>query len=223
MTSWAVDLSGHRAAFVDAQIRVGGIVLHMYTHACRRLRRRRRRSSRPTPSLASPRPIFSKNSSSRPYLGAMAERSAPEAKPVVRSRMVSGLHARTRVATHGIGRRRRVMLCSRTSHPHRRLPIRVARVLSGRGASDVNGQAVPASAKSASRDSRCSTAPCRQSDATRRIRRQGTMCKVLNKHHAGIPAGAIYIGRGSKWGNPFRIGTGWRSGGRHRQARAVAG
>lgn len=32
------------------------------------------------------------------------------------------------------------------------------------------------------------------------------MCKVLNKHHAGIPAGAVYIGRGSKWGNPFRIG-----------------
>jgi len=31
------------------------------------------------------------------------------------------------------------------------------------------------------------------------------MCRVLNKHHAGIPAGAIYIGRGSKWGNPFRI------------------
>ena len=27
------------------------------------------------------------------------------------------------------------------------------------------------------------------------------MCKVLNKHHAGVPAGAIYIGRGSKWGN----------------------
>ena len=32
------------------------------------------------------------------------------------------------------------------------------------------------------------------------------MCKVLNRHHAGIPAGAIYIGRGSKWGNPIRIG-----------------
>ena len=33
------------------------------------------------------------------------------------------------------------------------------------------------------------------------------MCRVLNKHHAGLPAGAIYIGRGSKWGNPFRIGS----------------
>ena len=32
------------------------------------------------------------------------------------------------------------------------------------------------------------------------------MCKVLNKHQAGIPATAVYIGRGSKWGNPFRIG-----------------
>ena len=32
------------------------------------------------------------------------------------------------------------------------------------------------------------------------------MCKVLNKHATGIPAGAAYIGRGSKWGNPFRIG-----------------
>ncbi len=32
------------------------------------------------------------------------------------------------------------------------------------------------------------------------------MCKVLNKHKAGVPDGAVYIGRGSKWGNPFRIG-----------------
>ena len=32
------------------------------------------------------------------------------------------------------------------------------------------------------------------------------MCKVLNKHHAGVPAGAVYIGRGSTWGNPFRLG-----------------
>lgn len=29
---------------------------------------------------------------------------------------------------------------------------------------------------------------------------------VLNKHKHGIPAGAIYIGRGSRWGNPFVIG-----------------
>jgi hypothetical protein len=32
------------------------------------------------------------------------------------------------------------------------------------------------------------------------------MCKVLNKHHVGVPADAVYIGRGSKSGNPFRIG-----------------
>lgn len=32
------------------------------------------------------------------------------------------------------------------------------------------------------------------------------MCKVLNKRSSGEAAGAIYIGRGSKWGNPFRIG-----------------
>ena len=31
------------------------------------------------------------------------------------------------------------------------------------------------------------------------------MCRVLNKR-AGIQHGAIYIGRGSKWGNPFVIG-----------------
>ena len=33
------------------------------------------------------------------------------------------------------------------------------------------------------------------------------MCRVLNKHAAGGHHGAIYIGRGSKWGNPFRIGA----------------
>jgi hypothetical protein len=32
------------------------------------------------------------------------------------------------------------------------------------------------------------------------------MCRVLNRHHAGVPASAVYIGRGLKWGNPFRIG-----------------
>ncbi|MFX7764406.1 DUF4326 domain-containing protein, partial [Acinetobacter baumannii] len=29
--------------------------------------------------------------------------------------------------------------------------------------------------------------------------------EVLNKYKSGIPTGAVYIGRGSKWGNPFRI------------------
>ena len=32
------------------------------------------------------------------------------------------------------------------------------------------------------------------------------MCRVLNKHTDVIPAGAKYIGRGSKWGNRFIIG-----------------
>ena len=32
------------------------------------------------------------------------------------------------------------------------------------------------------------------------------MPHVLNKHKHGIPAGAVYIGRPSKWGNPFEIG-----------------
>jgi hypothetical protein len=32
------------------------------------------------------------------------------------------------------------------------------------------------------------------------------MCRVLNKHHDQIPADAVYIGRPSKWGNPFVIG-----------------
>lgn len=30
--------------------------------------------------------------------------------------------------------------------------------------------------------------------------------KVKNKHHGNIPKDAIYIGRGSKYGNPFIIG-----------------
>lgn len=32
------------------------------------------------------------------------------------------------------------------------------------------------------------------------------MARVLNKYKEGIPAGAVYIGRPSKWGNPFVIG-----------------
>jgi hypothetical protein len=32
-------------------------------------------------------------------------------------------------------------------------------------------------------------------------------CKVLNKHTDQKPATAVYIGRGSKWGNPFKIGV----------------
>ena len=29
---------------------------------------------------------------------------------------------------------------------------------------------------------------------------------VVNKHHGNIPSNAVYIGRGSMWGNPFVIG-----------------
>ena len=32
------------------------------------------------------------------------------------------------------------------------------------------------------------------------------MPKVYNKHHKDAPDGAVYVGRGSKWGNPFVIG-----------------
>ena len=32
------------------------------------------------------------------------------------------------------------------------------------------------------------------------------MNNILNKHKDNIPKDAVYIGRGSKWGNPFIIG-----------------
>lgn len=32
---------------------------------------------------------------------------------------------------------------------------------------------------------------------------------LLNKHRDQIPANAVYIGRGSKWGNPYPIGPKW--------------
>ena len=32
------------------------------------------------------------------------------------------------------------------------------------------------------------------------------MPKVLNKHIDKIPPGAVYVGRPSKWGNPYNIG-----------------
>ena len=33
------------------------------------------------------------------------------------------------------------------------------------------------------------------------------MCRVINIRHRTGSADEIYIGRGSKWGNPFRIGS----------------
>jgi hypothetical protein len=32
--------------------------------------------------------------------------------------------------------------------------------------------------------------------------------KVWNKRDPDVPTGAIYVGRPTKWGNPFRIGSG---------------
>lgn len=32
------------------------------------------------------------------------------------------------------------------------------------------------------------------------------MPKILNKYHSGVPEGSVYIGRGSPYGNPFKIG-----------------
>lgn len=32
------------------------------------------------------------------------------------------------------------------------------------------------------------------------------MPKVLNKSVSGLPKGAVYVGRPSKWGNPYLIG-----------------
>ena len=31
---------------------------------------------------------------------------------------------------------------------------------------------------------------------------------LFNKHHGDAPPNAVYIGRGSEWGNPFPIGQG---------------
>ena len=33
------------------------------------------------------------------------------------------------------------------------------------------------------------------------------MVSVLNRRFSGVPEGAAYIGRGSRWGNPFKIGA----------------
>src|SRR5436190_17509659 len=55
---------------------------------------------------------------------------------------------------------------------------------------------------------RQSTVTMRLSKRSRKtaIRRKYSMPKVLNKRDSGLPKGAIYVGRPSKWGNPFRAG-----------------
>lgn len=32
------------------------------------------------------------------------------------------------------------------------------------------------------------------------------MPRVLNRREAGVPEGAVYVGRPSRWGNPFKVG-----------------
>lgn len=32
------------------------------------------------------------------------------------------------------------------------------------------------------------------------------MPKVYNRHHRDAPSGAVFVGRPTRWGNPFRIG-----------------
>lgn len=36
--------------------------------------------------------------------------------------------------------------------------------------------------------------------------------RVLNRRRAGVPRGAVYVGRPTKWGNPFPVGEHGRSG-----------
>src|SRR5882724_7414423 len=52
----------------------------------------------------------------------------------------------------------------------------------------------------------CAPGPRPAGSSPQRKIRSKAMCEVLNKHHAGVPAGAVYVGRGGKWGNPFRTG-----------------
>lgn len=33
-----------------------------------------------------------------------------------------------------------------------------------------------------------------------------TQPRIHNRHHHSAPSDAVYVGRGTKWGNPFRIG-----------------
>ena len=33
-----------------------------------------------------------------------------------------------------------------------------------------------------------------------------TVPRVHNRHHHSAPSGAVYVGRGTKWGNSFQIG-----------------
>lgn len=43
--------------------------------------------------------------------------------------------------------------------------------------------------------------------------------RVLNKRRDGIPPGAVYVGRPTKWGNPYAIGCHVEGQGRRRMTR----
>lgn len=43
-------------------------------------------------------------------------------------------------------------------------------------------------------------------DEAKSIEVDGLLVSVLNRRFNGVPEGATYIGRGSRWGNPFKIG-----------------
>jgi hypothetical protein len=77
-----------------------------------------------------------------------------------------------------------------------------------RGRPHVNGYAVPAAVVEPTVPVTCGlvAAPLQPPSLTKR-ETEVQMCRVLNKHAVGRHDGAIYIGRGSKWGNPFRIGV----------------
>ncbi len=76
-----------------------------------------------------------------------------------------------------------------------------------RGRPHVNGCAVPAAVVKPTAPVTCGLAAAllRPPSLTKR-ETEVQMCRVLNKHAAGRHDGAVYIGRGSKWGNAFRIG-----------------
>jgi hypothetical protein len=41
-------------------------------------------------------------------------------------------------------------------------------------------------------------------DEAKAIDVDGLRVSVLNKRFSGVPEGSVYIGRGSRWGNPSR-------------------
>ena len=91
---------------------------------------------------------------------------------------------------------------------HPQIPPVAARRPVWCGRPHVNGCAVPAAVVEPTARVTCvlGTAPFRPPSLTKQ-ETEVQMCRVLNKHATGGHDGAIYIGRGSKRGNPFRIGA----------------